>query len=106
MKKKNRFKFWLTETLHKWLNKLEPEYGVVKVEHTTVPLVTLESRVSISKRDERVFQEDIEHILAKELGKEVIKYANVDRCEKIDMSIFDEQIIYRATVKVAADKRG
>lgn len=105
MKKKNRFKSWLIRVLRKWLNKLEPEYNIVKVEHTTVPLLTLDASVATSKH--RPLPEDrINEILAKQLSEEVIKYADIEQCEKIDMNVFDEQIIYRATIRVAADKRG
>ena len=103
--KKNRFKSWLIKVLRKWLAKLEPYHNVVKVEHTHVPLLTLDASVSIPKH--RPLPEDrINEILAKQLGEEVIKYAEIEYCEKIDMSVFDEQIVYRATVRVAADKRG
>jgi hypothetical protein len=105
MKKKNRFKSWLIKVLRNWLAKLEPYHNVVKVEHAHVPLVTLNASVTMPKR--RPFPEDhINEILAKKLSEEVIKYANIQRCEHIDMSVFDEQIIYRATVRIAADKRG
>lgn len=105
MKKKSKFKSWLIRVLRKWLAKLEPYHNVVKVEHTHVPLVTAEANVAIPKH--RPLPEDhINEILAKQLGEGVIKYANIEHCEKIDMSVFDEQIIYRATVRVAADKRG
>lgn len=103
--KKNRFKSWLIKVLRKWLAKLEPYHNVVKVEHTHVPLLTLDASVAMPKR--RPLPEDrINEILAKQLSEEVIKYAEIECCEKVDMSVFDEQIIYRATVRVAADKRG
>jgi hypothetical protein len=105
MKKKNRFKSWLIKVLRKWLKKLEPEYNIVKIERTTVPLVTLEANVVTSKRDE-IPQEDINRVLEKHLGEQIMQYADVEQCHKIDMSVFDEQIIYRATVRVAVDKRG
>jgi hypothetical protein len=105
MKKKNRFKSWLIKVLRNWLAKLEPYHNVVKVEHTHVPLVTIDASVAMPKH--RPLPEDrINEILAKQLSEEIIKYANIEQCEKIDMSMFDEQIIYRATVRVAADKRG
>ena len=105
MKKKNRFKSWLIKVLRKWLAKLEPYHNVVKVEHTHVPLVTVNAMFTMPKH--RPFREEqINEILAKQLSEEVIKYADIEYCEHIDMSIFDEQIIYRATVRVAADKRG
>lgn len=103
MKKKNRFKSWLIKTLRKWLNKLAPEENVLKIEHTAVPLITIGTNVSLSKRD-RISQDDIDHILARQLGEKIIKYADVQWYEKIDGSVFDEQIIYRARVRVAADK--
>ena len=105
MKKKNRFKSWLIKALRNWLAKLEPHHNVVKVEHTHVPLVTLHASVVMPKS--RPLSEDRLHeILARKLSEEVIKYAYVEQCEKIDMSVFDEQIVYRATVRIAADKRG
>lgn len=105
--KKNKFKSWLVLVLRKWLNKLEPGYNTVNITYTTVPCVTVEASVAISK-DRRPFSDDglVRDILAKKLGEEVINYAEFDYCEHIDMSMFDEQIIYRATVRVAADKRG
>ena len=103
--KQNRLKSWLIKVLRKWLNKLEPGYNTLKIEHTYVPLLTLDASVSIPKH--RPLPEDrINEILAKQLSEEVIKYADIECCEKIDMSVFDEQIVYRATVRVAADKRG
>lgn len=105
MKKKNRFKSWLIRVLRNWLSKLEPYHNVVKVEHTHVPLLTLDASVAMPKR--RPLPEDrINEILAKQLSEEVIKYADIKYCEKVDMSMWEEQIVYRATVKVAADKRG
>ena len=101
--KKNRFKSWLIKVLRKWLRKLEPEYGIVTVEKTTVPLVTLSSSLTMPKR-RPLPEERINEILARELSEEIIKYANIEWCEKIDMSVFDEQIIYRATVRVVSDK--
>ena len=105
MKKKNRFKSWLIKVLRNWLAKLEPYHNVVKVEHTHVPLVTLDASVAMPKR--MPLPEDrINEILASKLSEEIIKYAEIEYCEHIDMNMFDEQIIYRATVRVAADKRG
>ena len=102
---KKKFKSWLIKVLRHWLAKLEPYHNVVKVEHTHVPLVTLDASVAIPKR--RPLSEDrINEILAKQLSEEVIKYANIEFCEHVDMSVFDEQVVYRATVRVAADKRG
>ena len=105
MKKKSKFKSWLIKTLRRWLNKLAPEENVLKIERTAVPLITIESNVSFSKRD-GISQDDIDHILARRLGEQIIEYADVQWYEKMDMSVFDEQIIYRARVRVAADKRG
>lgn len=103
--KKNRFKSWLIKMLRNWLAKLEPYHNVVKVEHTHVPLVTLDASVSIPKC--RPLPEDrINEILAKQLSEEVIKYADIEYCEKVDMSMWEEQIVYRATVRISADKRG
>ena len=101
MKKKNRFKSWLIKVLRNWLSKLEPYHNVVKVEHTHVPLVTLNASVAMPKR--RLLPEDrINEILAKQLSEEIIKYVDIEWCE----NAWDEQIVYRATVRVAADKRG
>ena len=102
---KKKFKFWLVKVLRKWLAKLEPYHDVVKVEHVHVPLVTVNAMFTMPKR-RPLKEEQINEILAKQLSEEVIKYANIDYCEKVDMSVFDEQIVYRATVRVAADKRG
>lgn len=105
MKKKNRFKYWLVKVLRNWLAKLEPYHNVVKVEHVHVPLLTLDASVSIPKC--RPLSEDrINEILAKQLSEEVIKYADIEYCEKVDVSMWEEQIVYRATVRIAADKRG
>lgn len=103
--KKNRFKSWLIKVLRKWLAKLDPYHNVLKVEHVHVPLVTVNAMFAMPKY-EPLKEEQINEILAKQLSEEVIKYAEIEYCEKIDMSMFDEQIIYRATVRVAADKRG
>ena len=105
MKKKSRFKSWLIKVLRKWLAKLEPYHNVLKVEHVHVPLVTVNAMFAMPKR-RPLKEEQINEILAKQLSEEVIKYAEIEHCEKIDMSMFDEQIVYRATVRVAADKRG
>lgn len=102
---KKKIKSWLIKVLRNWLAKLEPYHDVVKVEHTHVPLLTLDANVSMPKH-RPLPEERINEILAKQLGEKVIKYANIEYCEHIDMSIFDEQIIYRATVRVAADNRG
>ena len=102
---KKKFKSWLIKVLRNWLAKLEPYHNVVKVEHTYVPLVTLDASVAIPKH-RPLPEERINEILAKQLSEEVMKYANIEWCEKLDMSVFDEQIVYRATVRVAADKRG
>jgi hypothetical protein len=105
MKKKNRFKSWLIKVLRNWLSKLEPYHNVVKVEHVHVPLLTLDASVDMPKS--RPLPEDrINEILAKRLSEEVIKYADIEYYEKVDMSMWEEQIVYRATVRIAADKRG
>ena len=105
MKQKNRFKSWLIKVLRNWLAKLEPYHNVVKVEHTHVPLVILDASVAMPRR--RPLSEDrINEILAKQLSEEVIKYADIKYYETVDMDMWEEQIIYRATVRVAADKRG
>ena len=101
---KKKFKSWLIRKLHKWLNKLEPE-KTFRVEHTYVPLVTVNASFTMPKC-RALKEEQINEILAKQLGEEVIKYADIKCCENIDMSMWEEQIIYRATVRVAADKRG
>ena len=102
---KKKFKSWLIKVLRSWLAKLEPYHDVVKVEHTHVPLVTVNASFTMPKC-RTLKEEQINEILVKQLSEEVIKYAEIEYCEKIDMSVFDEQIIYRATVRVAADKRG
>lgn len=105
MKKKSRFKSWIIKVLRKWLAKLEPYHDVVKVEHTHVPLVTIDASVAIPKS--RPLAEDcMNEILARKLSEEVIKYADIKCYEKIDMSMWEEQIICRATVRIAVDKRG
>ena len=105
MKQKNRFKSWLIKVLRNWLARLEPYHNAMKVEHAHVPLVTLDASVVMPKS--RPLSEDrINEILARKLSEELIKYADIEWCEKIDLSVFDEQIMYRATVRVAADKRG
>lgn len=103
MKKKNGFKSWLIRTLRKWLNKLEPE-KTFRVEHVQVPLVTLNSVVTVPK--DYMSEERITEILSKKLSDDVAKYMNIDTCEHVDWDSFDRQITYRATVRVAADKRG
>ena len=103
--KKNRFKSWIIKVLHKWLAKLEPGYNTIKVEHTYVPLVTVDAKVATIK-SRPLSEERLNEILARKLGEEVVKYANIEYCEHVDMSVFDRQIVYRATVRVAADKRG
>ena len=106
MKKKNKFKSLLIKVLSKWLNKLEPHnHFPVKVEYTHVPLVTVDASVAIPK-NMQLSEERINEILARDLGVEVIKYADIEMCEKIDISVFEEYITYRATVRVTADKRG
>lgn len=102
--KKNRLKSWLIKVLHKWLDKLEPYHDVVKVEHVHVPLVTVEASVAI--RDDGPWLSDyIDEILAKKLGEEIIHYANIEWCDNYGSSIRCDRT-YRATVRVAADKRG
>ena len=101
---KKKFKSWLIKVLHKWLNKLEPE-KTFRVERTYVPLVTVNASFTMPKC-RTLKEEQINDILAKQLSEEVIKYAEIEYCEKVDMSMWEEQIIYRATVRVAADKRG
>ena len=97
--KKNRFKSWLIKVLRKWLAKLESYHNVVKVEHTHVPLVTVDASVAIPKSRQSQLDDDrIGEILAKKLGEEVLNYADIEYCERVDMSVFDEQIIYRATL--------
>ena len=102
---KKKFKSWLIKVLKHWLAKLEPYHDVVRVEHTHVPLVTVEANVAVPKRMH--FDDDrIGEILARKLGEEVLHYADITYCEKVDMSMWEDQIVYRATVRVAADKRG
>ena len=104
---KKKIKSWLIKVLRNWLAKLEPYHNVVKVEHTHVPLITLDASVAIPKRRQSLLDDDrIGEILAKKLGEEVLNYADIEYCEKVDMNMWEEQIVYRATVRVAADKRG
>lgn len=101
---KKKFKSWLIKVLRKWLAKLEPYSNVVKVEHVHVPLVTLNANVTTLKH--RPMPEDrINEILAKQLGEDAIRYANIDTCECFNFDS-DDIIVYRATVRVTADKRG
>ena len=103
--KKNRFKSWLIKVLRKWLAKLEPYHNVVKVEHTHVPLLTVSTSVEVPKH--RHLPEDrLNEILAKQLSEEIIKYADIKSCENIDVNVWEEKIVYKATIRVAADKRG
>lgn len=102
--KKNRFKSWLIKVLRNWLAKLEPYHNVVKVEHTHVPLVTVEASVAVSE-DGPWIRNSINEILANKLGEEMIHYANIEWCDKYDSPLRYDRI-YRAIVRVAADKRG
>ena len=103
--KKNRFKSWLIQVLRNWLAKLEPYHNVVRVEHTHVPLATLDASVATIK-SRPLSEEQLNEILARKLGEEVIKYADIKYYEQMDIGMWEEQMIYRATVRVAADKRG
>ena len=103
--KKNRFKSWLIKVLRNWLAKLEPYHNVVRVEHTHVPLVTVNASFTWPK-GKQISEDRINEILAKELSEEVIKYADIEYCEKVDVSVFEEYMVFRAKVRVAADKRG
>lgn len=104
MKKKNRFKSWLIRVLRNWLAKLEPYHNVVKVEHTHVPLVTIEASIAVTA-DSPWIRDNINEILSNKLGEEIINYANIEWCDKYDSPLRCDRI-YRATVRVAADKRG
>ena len=103
--KKNRFKSWLIKVLRNWLAKLEPYHNVVKVEHVHVPLVTVNASFTWPK-GKQISEDRINEILARELSEEVIKYADIEYCDKVDLSVFEEYVVFRATVRVAADKRG
>lgn len=103
--KKKKLKSWLIKVLRNWLAKLEPYHDVVKVEHVYVPLVTVNAMFTMPKH-KPLKEEQINEILAKQLSEEIIKYAEIEYCEKVDISVWEEQIMYRATVRVAADKRG
>lgn len=90
MKKKNSFKSWLAQKFHKWANKLEPEYtNTFKVEHINVPIATLNASFTWPK-NKQISEDRINEILAREISEEVIKYADIEMCEKIDMSVFEE----------------
>lgn len=101
--KKNKCKSWLIKVLHKWLKRIDPEYYNLRVEHTTVPLVTLNASVVVPE-SAPMSAERINEILARQLSDEVIKYATVEWCDRYDSWI--PETVYRATVRVAADKRG
>lgn len=102
--KKNKFKSWLIRFLNNILNILEPERkNTFKVEHVYVPLVTLNA--SITVHDKHTPYAHIEEFLAKRLGEQLIPYINIQTCEFNDFN-FDYQTTYRATIRVAADKRG
>ena len=105
MKQKNRFKSWLIKTLRKCLNKLGADENIVKIEQVTVPLVTLEAKTSVSKIGYAP-EDYINEILAQELGRQILKYCDIQRSTRFDVDILDEQIMYRATVRVVDDKRG
>jgi hypothetical protein len=102
---KKKIKSWLIKVLLRWLAKLEPYHDVVKVEHIQVPLVTLEASVSLPKKYE-ISEDKLNHILTRQLSEDIIKYADIQQYEKMDIGVFEEQIVYRATVRVVADKRG
>ena len=104
MKKKNKFKSWLIRVLRNWLDKLEPYHNVVKVEHTHVSLVTVDASVVVAE-DGPWMRDYIDEILAKKLGEEILQYADIQWCDKNDSPLRYDRI-YRATVRVAADKRG
>ena len=101
---KKKIKSWLIRTLRKWLNKLEPE-KTFRVEHINVPIATLNASFTWPK-NRQISEDRINEILARELSEEVIKYADIEMCEKIDMSAFEEYVVFRATVRVAGNKRG
>ena len=103
MKKKRKFKSWLARKLRKWADKLNPEL-TYKVEHINVPVATLSASFTWPK-NKQISEDRINEILARELSEEVIKYANIERCEKIDMSVFEEYVMFRATVRVAGERR-
>ena len=102
MKKKNRFKFWLIKTLRNIIDELAPEKRF-RVEHITVPLVTLNASITVPKNHpSNVY---VTEFLSKRLGEGLVPYMNIETCEMNSFD-FDDQITYRATVRVAADKRG
>jgi hypothetical protein len=100
---KKKIKSWLIRTLHKWLNKLEPE-KTFRVEHINVPISTLNASF-IWPKNKQISEDRINEILARDLAEEVIKYADIEMCEKIDMSVLEEYVVFRATVKVAGERR-
>ena len=79
--------------------------NTVKVEHTYVPLVTVNANFTMPKC-RPLTEEQINEILAKRLGEETVKYADIECWEVTDMGVWEEQIMYRVTVRVAAEKRG
>lgn len=101
---KKKLKSLLIRVLRKWLAKLEPYHNVVKVECVHVPLVSICADVVIPKY--RPLPEDrINEILAKKLGEDILHYAEIETCQHYDFGEGD-QTVYRATVRVAAEKRG
>lgn len=104
MKKKNRFKSWLIKVLRKWLSKLEPGYNAVNVTYMTVPCATVEASVAVA--DDGPWMRDYTNeVLAKKLGEEVLRYADIQWCDKHNGPLRCDRI-YRATVRVAAERRG
>lgn len=103
--KKNKLKSWLINTLRKWLSKLGADENVVKIERVTVPLVTLEAK-TLEPRIGYLPEDSINEILAQELGKQIVKYCDIQRCTRFDVDPFDTPIAYRATIRVVVDKRG
>lgn len=77
----------------------------IEVKHTYVPLVTVDASF-IMPKCRLLEEEQINEILAKKLGEEVIKYADIEQWDMTDMSTWENQVMHKATVRVAADKRG
>lgn len=76
----------------------------IEVKHTQVPLITVDASVAVTDDCPRM-RDYVDEILAQRLGEEILKYADIQWCDNNDGPLRYDRI-YRATVKVAADKRG
>ena len=78
--------------------------NTVEVKHTQVPLITVDANVAVTE-DGPWMEDYINEVLAKKLGEEIRQYADIQWCDKNGSSLRFHRI-YRATVRVAAEKRG